>query len=139
MRHFAPLRAAIIAATIVATSAASAAQETGNTLVYEADFFARYNPVTAVDMVDRVPGFVLKRPEFGGGSGNVRGFGGAAGNVLINGKRPSTKSDHLVNILSRIAADDVARIELIRGATGPQPRAPRDRPQRSRFGAPGHT
>ncbi len=80
-------------------------------IVYPASFFARYHPVTALDMVRRVPGFRLDE-----GSGR-RGFAEAAGNVLINGERPSTKSDSLSSILSRIPAGRVEKIVLIRGNT----------------------
>ncbi len=80
-------------------------------IVYPASFFARYNPVTALDMVRRVPGFRLNE-----GSGR-RGFAEAAGNVLINGERPSTKSDSLSDILARIPAERVEKIILIRGNT----------------------
>jgi hypothetical protein len=81
-------------------------------VVYLPDFFDQYFPVTALDFVNRVPGFSIDR------GGDVRGFGGAAGNVLIDGERPSTKSDSIDNILSRIGKGSVERIELIRGATG---------------------
>lgn len=90
-----------------------------NTMVFQSDFFDKYNPVTALDMVERVPGFTLERNDSGpGGDDQVRGFGGAAGNVLVNGKRPSTKSDSIADILERYSAKDVARITLIRGSTG---------------------
>ncbi len=79
---------------------------------FEPDFFARYNPITALDMVRNVPGFSIDNGD------QSRGFAGAAGNVLINGKRPSTKSDSVSAILSRIPAGSVARIDLIRGQTG---------------------
>ena len=81
-------------------------------VIYQPQFFAQYNPVTALDMVRRVPGFSIDEGE------NVRGFGGAAGNVLIDGQRPSTKSADINEVLSRISADNVARVELIRGGTG---------------------
>lgn len=81
-------------------------------ITYEADFFTPYNPVSARDMVEQVPGFQI---DEGGG---VRGFGGAAGNILINGERPSTKDDDAAAILGRIPAAQVARIDLIRGETG---------------------
>ncbi|QUD88217.1 TonB-dependent receptor plug domain-containing protein [Phenylobacterium montanum] len=60
-------------------------------------------------MVQRLPGFTFDAGQ------NVRGFAGAAGNVLINGQRPSSKSDSLEDILKRIPAASVARIALIRG------------------------
>ncbi|HWT52784.1 MAG TPA: TonB-dependent receptor, partial [Caulobacter sp.] len=48
------------------------------------------------------------------GSG-ARGFEGAVGNVLINGDRPASKNDTSSNVLSRIPANRVERVELIRG------------------------
>ena len=77
-------------------------------VTFTPDFFSRYQPNTALEMVNRVPGFILND-----GSG-VRGFGGAAGNVLINDRRPSTKQDLPSAILGRISASMVQRIELIR-------------------------
>lgn len=74
--------------------------------VFRPDFFAGYSPVTALDMVRRIPGFSI---EVGEGR---RGFGENAGNVLIDGDRPSTKSDDIFIILSRIAASEVDYIEL---------------------------
>lgn len=79
-------------------------------LVFEPTFFASSSPSTAMDMIARVPGFGLDTGDSG-----TRGFAGAAGNVLINGDRPSTKSDSLDQILRRISASSVERIELIRG------------------------
>lgn len=75
---------------------------------FEADFFSAFNPVSAEDMVRRVPGFTLSNGE------DRRGFAGAAGNVLINGERPSSKIP-ISEQLSRIAARDVLRIDLYSG------------------------
>ena len=82
------------------------------TVTYDPGFFALYAPVTALDMIRNLPGFVL---DNGGGS---RGFGGAAGNVLIDGKRVSTKSESSSDLLSRIPAAEVERVLLIRGRAG---------------------
>jgi len=76
---------------------------------YTAAFFSRYRPSTALDMVEQVPGFQLDD-----GSG-VRGFGSAAGNILINDRRPSSKQALPSAILSRIPASHVERIQLHRG------------------------
>src|ERR1700761_4089463 len=65
---------------------------------YPPSFFASFRPNTALDMVNDLPGFTL---DTGGG---VRGFGGAAGNVLIDGDRPATKNDSLDQFLQRIPA-----------------------------------
>jgi hypothetical protein len=75
---------------------------------FAADFFTAFNPVSAEDMVRRVPGFSLSNGE------DRRGFAGAAGNVLINGERPSSKTP-ISEQLARIAARDVLRIDLYSG------------------------
>jgi hypothetical protein len=80
------------------------------TLSYPAEFFTRYAPVTALDMVNNLPGFALDD-----GDNDTRGFGGAAGNIVVNGARVSAKSDTPSDILGRIPATDVARIDVIRG------------------------
>lgn len=79
-------------------------------LVYDPAFFTSSSPNTAYDMVDRLPGFA-----FDGGDSNTRGLSGSAGNVLIDGQRPSSKADSLDQILKRIPAAAVERIELVRG------------------------
>lgn len=79
-------------------------------VAYDAGFFAQFNPQTALDMVRQTPGFSLD------GGDDRRGFSGAVGNLLIDGLRPSTKSQSLDGILSRIPASQVVRIELLRGA-----------------------
>jgi outer membrane receptor protein involved in Fe transport len=76
---------------------------------YPASYFAAQQPASALDMISRIPGF-----SFDGGS-SVRGFEGAAGNVLIDGQRPTSKSDYLGDILTRIPASKVERIDIIRG------------------------
>ncbi len=79
-------------------------------LAYDPGFFAQFNPQNALDMVNQTPGFSLD------GGDDRRGFSGAVGNLLIDGLRPSTKSQSLSDILARIPASQVVRIELLRGA-----------------------
>lgn len=78
-------------------------------LVFTPDFFAEQRPNTALDMVERVPGFRLNDGDGG------RGFEGAVGNTLINGSRPASKNDPGSNALFRVPAAQVERVELIRG------------------------
>ena len=78
-------------------------------LTFTPDFFAAQRPNTALDMVQRIPGFSV---QDGDGS---RGFEGAVGNVLVNGARPASKNDSGSSVLSRTLARQVERIELIRG------------------------
>jgi len=80
-----------------------------NNFVYPASFFAQYAPQNALEMIEHLPGF-----NFDQGS-NARGFGGNAGNVLIDGERPTSKSGGLRAALVRIPAAQVERIEILRG------------------------
>ena len=89
--------------------AAALAQPEQGISVYPAAFFDDARPATARDMINRVPGFSLE-------TGNsARGFAGTAGNVLVDGSRPTAKTDDLSTILQRIPAASVERIEVIRG------------------------
>ena len=102
----------LIAAGLLAWSAAPEAasaqrQGAGGRTVYEADYFRAFSPANAMEIVARVPGFTLDP-----GVQDVRGFGQAAGNVVIDGARPSSKADTLDTILARIPASRVARIEV---------------------------
>jgi hypothetical protein len=58
------------------------------------------------------PGAGLHDPTTAAGS---RGFEGAVGNILINNNRPASKNDAGSDVLERTPADQVDRIELIRG------------------------
>ena len=93
-------------AAIAATPQAAATQ---GVIAYPPEFFAAARPANAREMLDRVPGFA-----FDGGD-SVRGYEGAAGNVLIDGQRPATKTDNLDQLLRRVPFTKVARVELIRG------------------------
>lgn len=103
------LGAALVGAPAFAETPTAGVDRSG--LSYEPAFFTAYNPQTARDMVSRVPGFSIS----GGGGG--RGLAGNQGNVLIDGRRPSSKNG-VGALLSRIPASTVLRIELIRE---PQP------------------
>lgn len=70
-----------------------------------------------VDIIDRIPGAAAILNSGGNGRGNnQRGFGSGGDQVLIDGKRLSAKGNSIRDLLSRTSADDVERIELIRGA-----------------------
>lgn len=101
------MAATLLACALVPAAYADEASE--NVLVYQAAYFADAQPNTAYDMIQRLPAFT-----FDDGN-NERGFAGTAGNVLIDGQRPTSKSDDLQSVLSRIPASDVERIDVIRG------------------------
>ncbi len=78
---------------------------------YPREYFNQYAPNSALDIIQRVPGF-----QFDAGAGNdVRGLAGSTGNVLIDGSRPASKTDNIESQLLRINANTIERVELIRG------------------------
>lgn len=110
----------LLSASILALSAPLAGVASAQTPVpadpnitpYAPSYFTEYRPVTALDMIGRIPGF-----QFDGGS-SARGFAGTAGNVLIDGERPPTRSDALSTVLSRVPASQVLRIDIVRAGAG---------------------
>lgn len=86
------------------------AATTGAILVYPASYFVGEQLNTALDMVQRLPGFVFTDTNT-----QQRGYAGSMGNVFINGAPPASKTDILSNVLGRISIADVDRIEVIRG------------------------
>ena len=103
------LKIAAIAGLILLGAAAQAEPAPSGILVYDSAYFADSRPNTAMDMIRRLPGF-----SFDDG-GQARGFAGNAANVVIDGQRPTSKTDDLQSILGRIPASEVERIELVRG------------------------
>ena len=79
-------------------------------LTYDAQFFERFAPRNALDMLRNLPSFSVRTPD------EARGFGQASENVLINGERFASKSQTTLDQLSRIAAKRVVRIEIVDGA-----------------------
>ncbi len=89
-----------------------------STVVYDAAYFTQYNPVTAQDMLNRIPGLVSPTGGGFGGGGGGRGLGGGGGDqLLINGKRVAGKDNAASDQLSRISADQVSHFEIIRGTS----------------------
>src|SRR5690554_3191826 len=82
-----------------------------STVVYPAAFFDQYSPLSANDMVTRIPGVSLSNNSGGRGLGS-------GGDLLIDGKRLAGKDNSASTQLTRIAANQVERIELIRGSSG---------------------
>jgi hypothetical protein len=104
--------AALLLLSIPAFAQVPAPAATSGRVVYDAAFYAPFAPRTALDMIGQTPGFVLIAPE----PDERRGFAGAVGNVLIDGERLSAKSQSLQDVLERVPASDVLRIEILRGA-----------------------
>lgn len=105
--HTASFVAILAASPSIASATGMSVNVTAGVTNYDADFFAAFSPTSALDIAARVPGFSLEESN-----NNVRGFGGAAGNVVFNGARPSSKSESLSTILARIPAKRVIRVEV---------------------------
>jgi hypothetical protein len=104
-----PFLAALILAALPADGLAQDAQ---GIQIFSADYFAALHPADALDMVRKLPGFELIDVDE-----DVRGFTGSRGNVLFDGRAPSGKQESLEEMLRRIPAASVLRIELIRGGS----------------------
>lgn len=114
-RHHALLHACLLAAGACALpAAAQTAGEARSRTVYAANYFEDVAPANAHDMVLRLPGFTIVESD-----AEVRGYAGAAGNVLFDGARPTSKREDTSALLKRTPARAVERIELIHaGAPG---------------------
>lgn len=88
-----------------------ASSDESSTIIYPASFFQPYNPISANDMIDRIPGVSLSSSSSGRGLGS-------GGDLLINGQRLAGKDNSPRDQLDRIAAREVERIEIIRGTSG---------------------
>ena len=84
-----------------------------STVVYPASYFDGFYPVSANDMLNRIPGINLALR--GGSSG--RGLGAGEGEVLLNGQRTTGKNNEGRDQLNRITANQVDYIEIIRGTS----------------------
>ena len=98
----------MVLAVLVAAAPTPAATP-ARVISYPAEFFAAYQPNTALDMLSHLPGFIFD------GGGGARGFAAAAGNALVDGSRPASKDDPLDDVMRRIPASSVLRIDLILG------------------------
>jgi len=94
-------------ATASATAASSAASQ--GVISYSTDFFAASQAANAWEMLLRLPGFTLDT------GATIRGFEGGGGNALVDGQRPTSKTDPLDELLRRIPTAQIERIDLIRG------------------------
>lgn len=95
-------------AAVVSAPAAGPAPQQG-VVSYPPAFFAAQQPQNAWEMLLRLPGYTLDTGD------EIRGFEGGGGNALIDGQRPTSKTDDLEEVLRRVPASQVERIDLIRG------------------------
>ncbi|HUF72466.1 MAG TPA: hypothetical protein VMR74_06170 [Gammaproteobacteria bacterium] len=79
----------------------------GGIRIFEPVYFTQYNPLTALDMVDRIPGVSAQENDGG------RGLSGVRSNLLINGQRPPPKGKSARVQLGEMPVGGVVQIELI--------------------------
>lgn len=120
MRRFICPSLALVAAIALSSTTTAQIDQIENpsddsTVVYPAAYFADFLPVSANDMISRIPGIGLAMRSGGGGGG--RGLGSGQGEILINGQRTTGKGNTGASLLSRISADQVDYIEIIRGTS----------------------
>lgn len=125
-----PFLLLLLAASLSAEAFAQDTTGDDSTVVYPASYFVEYAPVTAQDMLNRIPGISVTSGGGGRGrnasrGGRGLGSGGSAGGgtiqttpVMINGKRTAGKTNNSQIQLTRITADRVDYIEIIRGTGG---------------------
>ena len=104
---YSPIAAAQETGDAAAPAASEAAAPGARKLVYTPSDFARFAPKTAYDMLVQVPSFTIREAD------RERGLGQASENVLINGQRIANKTGGAVDELRRVAAANVARIEIV--------------------------
>ena len=111
----------LILAVITLNSFEIFSQE-NNKIIYDQNYFQKFNITTAVDALKRIPG--VEDLTMGNtaesfdptGNNKKRGFGSSGTQILINGERQSSKSNSIIKTLERIKAESLIRIEVIRGS-----------------------
>jgi outer membrane receptor protein involved in Fe transport len=92
--------------------------ETAPTLVYDLEYFQRFEPNTVGDMLKRVPGVGFVGADVMEYDGvQLRGLGGGYTQVLINGKKVPGAGDDRSFYVDRIPAEMVDHIEIKRSAS----------------------
>lgn len=94
---------------------AEKAATSDTTISYSPDYFAQFQVVTLVDMIRVIPGGISIFNSLDDAQ-QSRGLGATGAQILIDGKRMSGKANDMSTRLSRIQAEQVARIDLIRGS-----------------------
>ena len=107
-RNTAICLAALLLAPVTTALGQIESQQGGGTVrIFEIEYFDEFDPLTALDLVDRVPGVNVQEDEGG------RGLSGVRSNLLINGERPPPKGKSIQEQLDEMPVDGVQVIELI--------------------------
>ncbi|MEL6686139.1 MAG: hypothetical protein AAFP97_00800 [Pseudomonadota bacterium] len=100
-----------VVATEGGDASTSASPTPNSDNVFPASYFEIYVPRTALDMIQRIPGFQIRT-----GDTSRRGLGQGGANILINGERLTGKTNAF-DQLDQILASSVVEIRIRDGAT----------------------
>lgn len=86
-------------------------------LVYDEEYFRRFEPLTAGDALKRVPGVTFLSDVLESDGARLRGLDPGYTQILINGERvPGGQSDRSF-FLDRIPAELISRVEIVRSSS----------------------
>ncbi len=105
------LLAAMVPLTLMTAPQGMAQTSADGKRTFSPDYFTQYAPQTALDMLQRIPGFQLQ------GGNTDRGLGQGGANVLVNGQQITGKGNDAFSQIGRINASNVIRIEIVDGAS----------------------
>lgn len=92
-------------------------EETVPTLVYDTDYFQRFEPLTAGDALKRVPSVTFLSDVIESDGARLRGLDPGYTQILINGdKVPGSNTDRSF-FLDRIPAELISRVEIVRSSS----------------------
>ncbi len=92
-------------------------EETEPTLVYGADYFQRFEPLTAGDALKRVPSVTFLSDVIESDGARLRGLEPGYTQILINGEKvPGSNADRSF-FLDRIPAELIKQVEIVRSSS----------------------
>jgi len=75
--------------------------------IFTPAYYTEFDPITALDLANRTPGFNIQESDGG------RGLSGVRSNILIDGERPPPKGQSIRQMLDEMPFDVVLQLELI--------------------------
>jgi iron complex outermembrane recepter protein len=91
--------------------------ETEPILEYDAEYFQRFEPLTAGDALRRVPSVTFLSDVLESDAPRLRGLAPSFAQILINGERVPGGEDDRSFFLDRIPAELIERVEIIRSSS----------------------
>ena len=101
----------LIASTTMTVAGSPALASEAEPRSFERSYFDQFAPQTALEMLERLPGY---SPE---DANEARGLGQGGTNVLVNGEPVTGKGRTARARIAQIAASNVVKIEILDGAS----------------------